>query len=395
MTTLRSIDPARHVVLYIPDFSIGGAERVAINLAQALPSAEIRVTLLVNRRQGKLAGTIPTGVRVVSLEARRTILALPALIRFLRRERPDVLIASLAFNNLIAIWANRLAGRPTRLIASLHNTLSRERTRPEIQFRLLPLLYRLTLPLADGILTVSSGVADDLRLSIARLPAITTIHNPIVPTGLDALVADAPDHPWFQQAEGSPPVVIAVGRFVPQKNFALLLDAFAILSQTRMVRLAILGDGPLKPELVAQIDRLGLGDRVALLGTDANPWRYMARASVLALTSHFEGFGNVLVEAMAVGCPVVSTDCPHGPAEILEGGRWGRLAVPATPARFADMLAETLDHPADAAALHQRAACFSASAVAEDYRALIRRLLVAKPGARARKAKVLDRRSEA
>ncbi len=369
----------RHAVLYIPDFSAGGAERVAVNLAGVLAAPDLRVTLLVNRASGPLAGAVAPGVRLVSLGASRTLLAFPGLLRFLLREQPDVLIASLSFNNLLAIWANRMALRPTRIVASLHNTLSKETVRDALKHRLVPMLYRFSLPLADHVIAVSQGVADDLAACMRRHPPVSVISNPIVSPRLIAELQRPLDHPWF--APGAEPVILGVGRLVPQKNFDLLIDAFALLSRTRPVRLAILGDGPLRDALAARILAQGLAERATLLPADPNPWRYMARAAAVAMSSDYEGFGNVLVEAMATGTPVVSTDCPHGPADILGQGRWGILVRSPTPESFAEAIAQTLDHPPDAALLRGRAMDFSATAIADAYRTLIRRLCGAADGA--------------
>ncbi|MBS0560095.1 MAG: glycosyltransferase [Proteobacteria bacterium] len=362
-----------HVVLYVPSLSAGGAERVALNLAEALPSADLRATLLVNQLTGPLAASVPPSVRVVSLDATRTLAALPGLARFLRRERPDVTIAFLSFNNLIAILANFLALRPTRVVASQHIALSQEASRSSsLKDRLVPALYRLALPSADHVVTVSQGVADDLASVLPRRAGVSVIHNPIVSPRLQQEAMAPLDHPWF--AGDGVPLILAVGRMVPQKNFPLLIDAFAHLRRTRRARLAILGEGPLRQDLGARIAALGLKDDATLLMPDPNPWRYMARAAAVVLSSDFEGFGNVLVEAMATGVPVVSTDCPYGPAEILEGGRWGPLIKSPTPERLAEAICHVLDHPVPAEKLRARAMDFSSAKVAQSYRALIRRL---------------------
>jgi glycosyltransferase involved in cell wall biosynthesis len=201
--------------------------------------------------------------------------------------------------------------------------------------------------------------------------------------------ADAPlDHPWF----GDPdiPLILGVGRLVPQKNFALLIDAFACLRRRRPARLAILGDGALRGELTARIEALGLGDAAALLPGDPNPWRYMKRAAVVALTSHYEGFGNVLVEAMATGVPVVSADCPHGPAEILGHGDWGLLVRSPTPENFAQAMMQTLDRPIGADRLRARAMRFSAPVIADAYRELIQRVCAGRPDWRVRAHEGVD-----
>jgi len=362
----------RHVVIYIPDYRIGGAERAAVNLTQALPAADLRVTLMVNRRIGPLVDAVPPDIRQVSLEASRTLAALPRLVCFLRRERPDVVIASLSFNNLIAIWANRLARHPARIVASVHNTLAMDSARDSVKHRLVPILYAITLPWADRVIAVSQGIADEIAPFLPHGPPTSVIHNPIVSSGMIEQSRAPLDHPWF--ADRGVPLILGVGRLVAEKNFALLIDAFAHLQRLRPARLAILGDGPLRPNLAARIAALGLDGQATLLPSDPNPWRYMARASVVAMSSDHEGFGNVLVEAMALGVPVVSTDCPHGPAEILGNGRWGILVPSATPESLAQAIMQTMDYPIAGNVLHARAMCFSAAVIAEEYRTVIRRL---------------------
>ncbi len=331
----------KRVVLYVPDLSAGGAERVALNLVAAMPAPDLEVTLLVNRASGPLVSAIPSSARVVSLNAHRTLTAFWPLVKYLRREKPDVLIAFLSFNNVLAVWANWLAGRPTRVVASVHSPLSNEtKAHRSLNFRVVPTLYRMTLGFAAAVVTVSHGVGKDLRQFLPRGTATTVIHNPIVTPHLLALAERDVDHPWF--APGEDPVILGVGRLVDQKNPQLLVEAFSRLPSSIRARLVLIGDGPLRPELQVLIGRLGLTDRALLLGNDPNPWRYMARARLLVLTSRYEGFGNVLVEAMATGLPVVSVDCEYGPAEILDGGRWGRLVHSADPAAIAGAIVAAL-----------------------------------------------------
>ncbi len=360
--------PARHVVLYVPDLSAGGAERAALNLLEALPGPDLRVTLLLNRRSGPLLAAIPAGASVESLEARRTLAALPRLALYLRRERPDVVISYLEFNNIAAIWANWLAGRPSRIVASHHSMNATPGLR-NWKHRLAPLLYRLVLGSASHVVAVSQGIGTELSRAFDGRLRLTVINNPIVTMRYRELAATPVDHPWF--LPDAPPVVLGVGRFTAEKNFALLIDAFARLARTSPARLVLLGDGPQRAELVQRIAACGIGARATIMPVDPNPWRYMARARVLVLTSLLEGFGNVLVEAMATGTPVVSVDCPDGPAEILGRGKWGRLVPPGDPAALAKAIAETLETPGDAAARKARAMEFSAQAIAARYRELI------------------------
>lgn len=364
----------RRVVLYVPDLSAGGAERVALNLLEALPAPDLQVTLLVNRMHGPLMAGLPPGSKVVSLSASRTLAAFWPLVKFLRRERPDCLIAFLSFNNILAVWANLIAGRPSRVVTTVHAPLSHEtRAHASLHFRLVPLLYRATLPLAAAVVTVSRGVGIDLCRMLSRDIEFTVIHNPVVTPRLLDLARCEVEHPWF--APGQDPVILGVGRLHDCKNPQLLVEAFARLPAAIRVRLVLIGDGPLRPELEALIARHELTDRVVLLGGNPNPWRYMARARLLVLSSRYEGFGNVLVEAMATGLPVVSVDCPYGPTEILAGGQWGRLVPSADADALAAAIIAALGEPADAAALRRRANEFSVAAIAERYRSLINHIL--------------------
>jgi glycosyltransferase involved in cell wall biosynthesis len=364
----------RHVVLYVPDLSAGGAERAALNLLEALPGPDLRVTLLLNRREGPLLATLPPGAAVVSLEARRTLLAVPRLAAFLRRERPDILISYLEFNNIAAIWANRLAGRPTKIVASHHVTMSSFNANAQsLKRRLVPLLYQLSLPVADHVVAVSRGVAQGMPQSLGRRRRLSVIENPIVRARYREMAAASLGHPWF--AQDQPPIVLGVGRLVPQKNFSLLLEAFSLVAARRPARLVLLGEGPLREQLLMQIERLGLGQCATILPVDPNPWPYMKGARAVVLSSLYEGFGNVLVEAMAVGTPVVSVDCPDGPAEILGNGRWGRLVPLGDAPALAAAIAETLDNPGDAEGRRTRAMAFSAQLIAARYRTLIDELL--------------------
>jgi glycosyltransferase involved in cell wall biosynthesis len=361
----------KHVVLYIPDLSAGGAERAALNLLEALPCPGLRVTLLLNRRSGPLAAALSQGAEVVSLDAHRTLAALPRLVAFLRRERPDVLISYLEFNNIIAIWANRLAGRPTKIIASHHSMMATPGLR-NWKHRLAPLLYRLALGSASHVVAVSEGIGSELSRAFHGRLALSVIGNPIVTPRYRELAGAPLDHPWF--ADNEPPVILGVGRFTEEKNFAFLVDAFAALARTSPARLVLLGGGPLREALVNQIAGYGLEQRAIVLPVDPNPWRYMARAKVLVLTSLLEGFGNVLVEAMATGTPVVSVDCPDGPAEILGHGKWGRLVPPGDAPALAAAIAETLADPGDPRPRQARAMEYSAQSIALRYRELIARL---------------------
>jgi glycosyltransferase involved in cell wall biosynthesis len=227
-------------------------------------------------------------------------------------------------------------------------------------------LLRRTYPEADRIIAVSRGVADDLR-TLVRLPPelVTTAYNPVVDSEL-AKKADAPiDHPWF--VPGAPPVIIAVGRLTEQKDFPTLLRAFARVRAQRQARLLILGEGELRRKLEALACELGVDQDVSLSGFMSNPFAYMARAAVFVLSSAYEGLPGVLIETLACGCPVVSTDCPSGPAEILKNGQYGRLVPVGDPAAMAQAILSTLEAPPDRGLLQKRASLFSVDRAIEQY----------------------------
>ena len=326
------------LALYLPSLRGGGAERVMVTLANSFAVRGLAIDLVLAKAEGAYLVEVAPSVRVVDLSACGVLASLPVLAGYLRREQPRAMLSAMNHANVIALLARRLAGVTTRLVVSEHANFSQSMTvEPSRRGRLMPWFMRGAYPWADGVVAVSAGVADDLARAIA-LPreSIKVIYNPVV--GEQTLcLANAPlDHPWF--APGEPPVVLGVGRLTAQKDFDVLIRAFASVRKMRPARLMILGEGELRPELEALVRQLGIGADVALPGFQANPLAYMRRAALFVLSSRFEGLPTVLVEAMACGTPLVSTDCPSGPAEILEGGKWGRLA----PVGDAQALAEAM-----------------------------------------------------
>ena len=376
-----------------------------LNLAGAFSARGHRVDLIVCRAEGEFFDQVPNGPRVVQLQpasrvwSRLHVLAadptglpsllrpvllptrvrwgvgyLPDFVRYLRCERPQVLLSALIHLNLVAIWARRLAGVPTHLVIAEHSTLSQELRAGSNQgkwgYRFLPPLVARTYPWAEAIIAVSAGVADDLS-ALAEIPRerIMTIYNPVVTPDLEEKSRASCDHPWF--ARGGPPVLLAVGRLSVEKDFPTLLRAFAQVRALRSARLVILGEGEERTKLEALARELGVAADVALPGFVLNPFLYMARAAVLVLSSVYEGLPSVLIEAMACGCPVVSTDCPSGPAEILEGGRYGALVPVGNIEAMAKAICTALDGAHDLERLKTRAAEFSLERAADQYLAVL------------------------
>ena len=298
-----------------------------VNLTIGFSELGIPVDLVLAKATGPYLSLVPDCVRVVDLKASRTLSAIPGLVRYLRTERPAALLSALDHANIAALIAIKLANAGVRLAVSVRNTLSVEAQGSGFfNARVLPVLVRMFFPWADEIITVSGGVADDLATSTG-IPRerMRVIYNPVVSGELLSQAREAVDHPWF--APGEPPVVLAVGRLTPQKDYPTLIRAFARVVQNMPCRLVILGEGDERSNLEALAKELGIIDKVSLAGFQENPFAYMARAGVFVLASRFEGLPGVLIQAMASGAPVVATDCPSGPREILEGGKWGSLVA--------------------------------------------------------------------
>lgn len=327
------------IALFIPSLHGGGAERVMVSLANGFARKGLDVDLVLVKNEGVYRSAVDDAVRVVDLNGTRTLSSVFALARYLKREQPRAVLSAMNYVNVVAVWARALARSDARLVISEHANLSQALadTAGAIT-KFLPWMMKRSYARADAIVTVSDGVADDLgaRLGLAR-SRIVTCHNPIETVELLHKSAEPLDHPWF--AAGEPPVILGAGRLGKEKDFATLIKAFDHLRSSRNARLVILGEGAERPALEALRDVSVYRNDILLAGFQANPYNWMRAASVFVLSSRWEGFGNVLVEAMACGTPVISTRCPSGPEEILAQGKWGRM----TPVGDARALAAAMD----------------------------------------------------
>ena len=335
------------VALFLPSAAVGGAERVTLNLARGILDVGHGVDLVLASGSGSYLEDVPTGARVIDLRKGRTVSALPALARYLRSEAPTALLSALNHANVVAFAAARLGGFRGAILLAEHNELGTP-DQEGLSGRIVRAGMRWAYPRSTRVIAVSQGVKDCVVKWVGVAPEqVEVIYNPVILPEHQRAAGAPVDHPFF--AAGAPPVVLAVGRLTRLKNFALLLRAFARVLRGRDARLIVLGEGEERSGLEALARRLGIAESVALLGYVANPHAFMAKAAVLALSSDSEGLPTVLIEALASGTPVVATDCPTGPREILDGGRLGRLVPVGDEVALAEAIETTLDVPTPAA----------------------------------------------
>ncbi|HEX7298393.1 MAG TPA: glycosyltransferase [Solirubrobacteraceae bacterium] len=362
------------MAVYLPSLDGGGAELVMLRVATALAARGRRIDLVLARARGPYLEQVPGDVRVVDLAATPPVVATKTVrfAAYLRRERPRAVLSALDVVDT-ALLSRALARVRTRVVLTIHTHLSSQfDDRPDLGVaQIRRALVRLLYPRTDRLVAVSRGVAADAE-RLSGLPAgrIEVIPNPVVASDLAERARQPVEHPFLRP--GEPPVVLGVGRLVRQKDFPTLIEAFALVRARRPARLIILGEpDPREPDvppaLEAAIERHGLAGDVSLPGFVPNPYAYMARSGVFALSSIYEGLPTVLIEALAAGTTIVATDCESGPHEILDGGRYGTLVPIKDAEALADGIRGALDTPHDPDALRARAQRYTAEAVIGDY----------------------------
>ncbi len=379
---------AARIAVFIHSLSGGGAQRRAVTLANRFVARGRSVDLVTVKSDGPLRARLSPEIRVVALDVGdwdpayvriqpwlptltiKLLLSMRALERYLAQVRPDVLLSASNYVNLVAVVAWRRAGRPMPIVLRASNQLAGNLPVESwyvhlLRNRLRRIASRL-YPEACAVIAVSNGVASEV-VRVTGIPEerVRTIYNPVVTAELLQRSRAGVQHPWLD--DPSVPVILGVGRLKPQKDFATLLRAFAIVRRARPARLIILGEGSLRARLVGLVERLGLQHDVQMPGFFENAPAWMARASLFVLSSLWEGLPSVLIEALAVGCPVVSTDCPSGPREILDGGRYGALVPCGDPQALADAILQTLRNPVARETLRERAAAFTGAEAPDQY----------------------------
>lgn len=407
-TKIRPVRSARSVnrlAFLLPDLGGGGVQKNTLTIAKGLVALGFPVDLVICSDQGPLHCQVPEHINLVRLNAEplwtarfkvlsagkdywpallqpvlltrkpsRTLPFLPALADYLRTVQPAALLSATVHLNVEAALAKQMSGATTRLIATQSHQFSKwHQVSGEWRRQHILRLARKAYAAADEVVAVSQGVADDLAAYL-ELPAsrIKVIHNPVVTPELIEGMHKPVDHPWFKP--GEPPVILSVGRPGRQKDFTTLLHAFAKVREQTPARLLILGEAcdpnkkqRRKSELLALAEELGIETAIDFQGFVHNPYTYMANAAIFVLSSRYEGFGNVLAEALACGCPVVSTDCPSGPAEILQNGAVGTLVPVGDAQAMAAAILASLAHPVDRDLLRARGSEFALDPIARRY----------------------------
>lgn len=362
----------KKIALYIPSMNGGGAERVMLTLANGLAEKGIEVDLVLNKAQGPYLKDLSNNVNIIELKASRAIKSIIPLALYIRKHKPDTILSAMNYINIITLVSRTLSRANTKVAISEHDNLSasiKNQNRPLFNFilkKIMSIMYRR----ADTIIAVSDGVAEDLsqQLNISR-ETIITIYNPIVTKNLLKEIKHAEDkpHSWF--ANKTSPVLISVGRLTRQKGLDVLIHSLPKVLNHVDCRLVILGEGSLESDLRKTIKELNLEKNVDLVGFVDNPYSWMLNSDLFILPSRHEGFGNVIVEAMACGTPIISTDCPSGPSEILEDGKWGDLIPVGNVEELSNAIINSLTTPNRISAnnLKKRAYEFSAEVSINKY----------------------------
>ena len=349
----------------------GGVERMLFKLCEAFADNGYPVDLLLIKTLDSKSPMLPTNVNIIHLNAASTLASLPALIHYIKTRRPAVLLAAKDRANRAAVLAKMLSTVPFRLILRMGthtSTFLAEKSLMARYARFLPMKW--LYPKADGIVAISTGVAADLaKITGINVSDIHIIPNPTVSPEIHGLAEHPVDHPWL--AEKTLPVIMGAGRLTRQKDFGTLIRAFALLRKRMPVRLIILGEGNRRKDLTALAAELGVSGDIDLVGFVRNPYAYMKKADLFVLSSIWEGLGNVLIEALALGVPVVSTDCPSGPREILNNGAFGFLVPVGDAAEMAGAMSQTLRSPLSAADLATAASPYHLDKSASAYLKLL------------------------
>ncbi len=351
--------------MLLPRLAGGGAERVIMDIGKALSDRNYNVDLVLYEKDGPYLDELNGTLNVIDLGSGPGIINrichINKLRRYLYDKKPAVLLSTLSRTNQDAAIVSYLSSAPVQVVLRVSNMLTKDGKCLKGRLRLKQSLYSLS----DSIVAVSEGVKkniiDELHVKEEK---VKVIYNPLR-RNVTKRARESVDHPWLTTC--SMPVFLAVGSLSPQKDFRTLIHAFARVRKRMAARLIILGTGPQRNKLFNIVSQLGLKNDVDIHGFEVNPFPYMKHADVLVLSSAWEGLPNVLIEAMALGTPVVSTKCPSGPEEILQNGKYGPLVPVGDDTELAEAMLHTLSCPIDEERLIERAQEFSIENILPQY----------------------------
>lgn len=359
---------SKSIAIVLPDLRGGGAERLHVTLANDWVKRGYKVTFVLIRKDGELLSLLSENVKVVELGVNRIRQAISPLKIYFKKSKPDIILAAMWPLTSATVIAWLLSGKQGHLFLSDHNQLSMSCIKElNVSPLFLKFLIRMTYPFANGIITVSQGVKKDL-CRLGRLPAnqVKVIYNPAA-TGRAITHRNRPvcrEKIW----EGSfKHHILSVGSLKKQKDHSTLICAFSQLPPQLKAKLIILGEGALRRELEMLVNQLGLDKQVSMPGFVADPAPWFMTADLFVLSSQWEGFGNVLVEALEYGVPVVSTDCTSGPSEILDNGRFGKLVPVGDEIALAQAISKAFTEKPNQAMLKGRANYFSVERISKQY----------------------------
>ena len=355
----------------------GGIGRVITNLAIGFNKKGWLVDLISVSASSPYLKELPASVKVIDFRLNRTSKSLLKLTTFLRKTKPKILLSVSYHANIIALWAKLLARVETKVFISEHTVLKRalNNLNPLKRF-IICLFINFFYPLADGIISVSNDAAEDI-IKITKLSRdkVRVIYNPVVTSKLYKYSEEPIDERFNTVFNSGLPIILGAGRLTREKDFQTLIKAFSLVKKRINSKLLILGEGEEGPILEKLINKSNLKGDVLLPGFVTNPYPFFKKANVFVLSSVWEGLPTVLIEAMALGVPVVSIDCPGGAREILENGKHGKLALIGDINTLAGAIVETLNNPPDPKLSKLRAKDFSVEKSVKEYRKIFQEIL--------------------
>lgn len=363
-----------HVAIVLGSMRMGGAERATLNLINELVEKGISCDLVLVHKEGEFLNAVNPKVRVIGLGKSRTIFSAFSFCQYLKKFNPQVILCGQTHVQLMVLWSRNRVANSIPVILNEHSIFSKNLPKSFFKRQSTMLLVKRFFHKAEAITAVSKKVAEDLVTILPSLQKkVLVIYNSvIVPSMLEQSLLK-PNLPW--KSDLSVPIILGAGRLVRDKDFKTLVEAVAIVRKSRRVRLVILGDGEEKDSLLSLAEKLNFENDISLPGYTNNPYAWMSVASVFVLSSRREGLPMVLIEALACGCKVVSTDCESGPFEILDNGKYGKLVPVVDANAMAEAILTSLADSQEGLKEMQHLDAYRSHRIADEYIVLMQKLI--------------------